>query len=132
MEQTNVRKTVVAKNVGGTSVVDEQVTTGEATDPGEFSIAKANQVVWYLAHFIAIVLFLRFTFLILGANLRGVVLFVYNVSNVFVLPFRGIFPSPQSGVSYMDTAALLGIAMYYLLAFLITQAFTLLSKRIEA
>ena len=43
-------------------------------------------------------------------------------------PFRGIFASPTTGEFYFDTAALLGIVMYYLLVFLIVKALELFSK----
>jgi len=113
MEQTNISKTTVS--------------TTEA-DPNEFTIAKLSQVLWYVGHFFAILLGLRFVFLLLGARLTGMVLFLYNVTNVLVLPFRNVFPSAKSGVSFFDSSALLGIVMYYLIVFLITKLFFLFSK----
>jgi hypothetical protein len=132
MTETQVTKTVSSQRVGGTNIKQETVASGEVMEQGEFTLAKLSQFVWYLAHFIAIILFLRFIFLLLGANMRGIVLFIYDVSNVFVLPFRGIFPSPRTGELYFDSAALLGIALYYLLAFLLAKALVLFSKNTEA
>lgn len=128
MEEVNVQKTVSARRVGNTQVVDESVVRSETADPQEFTLAKLGQIVMYLAHFIAIILGLRFVFLLLGANLRGIVLFIYNISQVFIMPFRGIFPSPTTGESYFDSAALLGIFIYYLLAFLIMKGLALFSR----
>jgi hypothetical protein len=131
METQNVTKTIQTKQVGNTAVRQEQVTAGTIVDPNEFTIAKASDVLWYFGHLIAVILGLRFAFLALGANLRGIVLFIYTISNVFVLPFRGIFPSPREGEFFFDTAALLGIVMFYLIIFLITSAIALFSKKTD-
>lgn len=129
METQNTVRTVQTKQVGNTAVRQEQVTEGIVADPNEFSIAKASQVLWYFGHLIALLLGLRFLFMALGANMRGIVLFIYNVSSVFVLPFRGIFPAPRDGQFYFDTAALLGILMFYVIIFIITSGIELLSKK---
>jgi hypothetical protein len=99
------------------------------TDHKDFGIAKTSQVIWFIAHFISILLGLRFLFLALGANITGVVAMIYNTSTIFVYPFKDIFPSPQTGQFFFDTAALLGILMYYLLAFLLIRALLLFSKK---
>lgn len=133
MEQTTrVTKTTTAQNTPNAQVVDRQVTTSVEPDSQEFTIAKSNQIIWYIAHFIAIMTALRFVFLLLGAQRTGFVSIIYALTDLFVAPFRGIFPATAEGVSYFDTASLLAILMYYLLAFLITQAIVLMSKRTEA
>ncbi|CAN5266562.1 hypothetical protein BH10PAT2_BH10PAT2_1120 [soil metagenome] len=116
MEQTNITKTTVATE----------------SDPNEFTIAKVSQILWFVGHFIAILLALRFIFLLLGARLLGIVLVLYNITSLLVLPFRGIFPSAKSGVSYFDSSALLGIVMYYLIILLITKIISLFSKNTDA
>ena len=129
MDTQNTVRTVSSKRVGNTAVQSEQVVTGTNADPHEFSLAKSSQVLWYLGHLIAIILALRFVFLALGANMTGIVLFIYNISSVFVLPFRGIFPSPRQGEFYFDTAALLAILIFYLLIWMVTSALRLFSNR---
>lgn len=131
MEQTNIKKTVQTQTDGGTKVVSENVVAQNTVDAGEFTIAKMSQVLWFLGHFVAVLLGLRFIFLLLGAKLTGIVLVIYNLTGILVLPFRGIFPSAQSGVSYFDSGALLGIVMYYLVVLLITKIISLFSQRIE-
>jgi hypothetical protein len=128
MPETTTTRTVKNQNVGDTVVQQEQLKTAETVDPQEFKLFKSAQVLWYLSHFIAIILILRFVFLLLGANLTGIVRMIYDFSSIFVIPFRGIFPSPTSGEFYFDTAALLGIAMYYLLVLIIVKALELFSK----
>ncbi len=129
MEQTNIKKTVQTQNQGNTHVVKEQVET--SADPTEFTIAKVSQIIWFVGHFFAGMLALRFLFLLLGARLTGIVLLIYNITSVLIMPFRGIFPSAQSGISYFDSAALLGIVMYYLIIALITKIISLFSQNTE-
>lgn len=128
MIETQTVRTVKNQQVGNTSVHTEQAASGVVMEKGEFTLAKLNQVFWFIGHFIATLLVLRFVFLALGANLTGIVLFIYNLTNVFVLPFRGIFPSPRAGEFFFDTAALLGIAMYYLLILLLTKILQIFSR----
>lgn len=126
-EQTTTR-TVTNQQAGDTVVQQEKLQTANTVEPQEFSLIKTAQVLWYFAHFISIVLLLRFAFLLLGANITGIVKFIYDFSSIFVLPFRGIFPTPTTGEFYFDTASLIGIAMYYLFVFLIVKALELFSK----
>lgn len=132
MTETNVQKTVQSKNLGNTQVVQETVSTSQTVDPEEFALAKISQVLWYVGHFFAILLALRFVFLMLGANITGIVAFIYNITNILVLPFRGIFPTLREGVSYFDTGALLAIVMYYLIILLLDRLIYLFSKHTEA
>ncbi|MDQ3008791.1 MAG: hypothetical protein M3Q81_04315 [bacterium] len=131
MIQTQVTRTVNTQEIPGATVQQENVTTSNQIDTQDYTLLKVNQVIWFFAHLIAGLLALRFVFLLLGANMTGIVLFIYNISSIFVLPFRGIFPAPTTGEFYMDTAALLGIALYYLLAFLLVRGLALFSRSAE-
>lgn len=112
-----------------TMVRRKKVTRGEELPEEEFALAKVNQVIWYLTHLVALLLVMRFTLLLLGASQQGIVSLIYNLSAVFVAPFRGIFPSGEAGVSYFDTATIVAIIFYYILAFIITSFIRLLSTR---
>lgn len=129
MESTRVTKTVSEGRVGNKVIQQQDVVTDTQADPQEFTILKMAQFLWYVAHVINIFLALRFVFLLLGARLTGIVLFIYNVSNVFIAPFRGVFPAAREGASYFDSAAVLGIVMYYLATFVIIQGIALFSKQ---
>jgi len=135
MPDTYVDQVKTTQQVGDTHVVREQVSTSSDADAGvktDHTIAKSSQVFWYVAHLITILLGLRFIFLLLGANMTGIVRAIYDLSSIFVAPFRGIFPAARMGESFFDSAALLAIVMYYLLAFLITKAFTLFSHSTDS
>jgi hypothetical protein len=129
MSNTEITRTVQSnRQVGGTIIQEEAVSSAQIVDKQEYGLLKTAKFLWYISHFIAIVLGLRFVFLLLGANLTGIVRIIYDLGGVFVLPFRGIFPSPTAGEFYFDSAAILGIAMYYLLVFLVVKALELFSK----
>lgn len=130
MAKTKVTRTVSNQQVGDTSIQQERVTTADEATP-DFALAKVAQFIWFVTHFIAIVLGLRFLFLVLGANMTGIVRVIYDFSSLLVLPFRGIFPSPRTGEYFFDSAAVLGILLYYLLAFILTRVLVLLSSSTE-
>jgi hypothetical protein len=90
----------------------------------------AQRVIWYIAGFIITLLVLRFVMFMLGANRdSGFVDFIYSISNVFAAPFQGIFPAPVYGQFFFDTASLVAIAVYALVAWGIAKLFTLNSTR---
>ena len=123
-----VTRTVSTRQVGAPDVVEQQTVTANGIPAEDFPLAKLEQILWFVAHFIAIVLGLRFLFLLLGARLVGIVLFIYNLSGIFVAPFRGIFPSPAAGGSYFDTASVVAVLIYYLIVFLIVKGIWLMSR----
>ena len=132
MPDTYVDQVKTTQQVGDTHVVREQVSTSSDASAGtktDHTIAKSNQIFWYLAHVIVGLLTLRFIFLLLGANRVGIVQFIYEVSGFFLMPIRGIFRTVQYGSSFFDASALVGIVLYYLLALLLTEAVALFSKR---
>ncbi|BDZ55399.1 YggT family protein [Agromyces marinus] len=58
--------------------------------------------------------------------------FVYRVSEDFMRPFRGIFPTPEIGeTGYLDVSAIFAIIMYLLLAGLVGAGIAALARRIE-
>lgn len=128
MTETQLTRTVQTQQVPGGSLQQEKVSTVRPGDAEMSAQAKIIQVIWFFAHLIAAILALRFVFLALGANMVGLVSFIYSISTFFVLPFRGIFPSPRTGEFYFDSAALLGIILYYLAAFLLVKVIGLFSK----
>lgn len=95
----------------------------------EYSLAKLNQVIWALISIIELFLVLRFMFLLTGANNVGFAAFIYNLTNIFVAPFRGIFASPAYGQTYFDTAAILAMVMWLVIGFVLTTIIRLFSTR---
>lgn len=85
-----------------------------------------SRVVWYVAGLIIALLALRVLLLLLGANRdNGFVDLIYALSGVFAAPFTGIFPTPTYGQSFFDTASVVAIVVYALIAWGIAKLFTL-------
>jgi NADH:ubiquinone oxidoreductase subunit 6 (subunit J) len=122
-------KTVLNQNVDGADVYQEEVVENTVVDPQSARISKTRQVVWFFGYLILTMISLRFIFLLLGARRIGVVDFIYDLTAVFILPFRGVFPSNQIEGSFFDSASLLALVMYYLLVYLLDQLILLFSKR---
>jgi hypothetical protein len=110
------------------SVRRETVRSSAVTDGG----VVAARVVWYIAGFIIVILALRFLLFALGANRdSGFVDFIYSISSVFVAPFQNIFPAPVYGQFFFDTASLVAMLIYGLIAWGIARLFTLNSRRTD-
>lgn len=136
METQNVRKTTVTTTAGTPApaptetVASKTVSTSE-TPANEFFVSKINQIVFAFVGIISVLLLLRFTFLLLGANQVGIVDFILALTEIFVAPFRGIFPAPSSGGSYFDTASIVAVVIYFVFAFIIGTIVNLLSSDTE-
>lgn len=117
---TEVRETNVQE--GATNVQRQTVRTAETAD----SRVVAQRVVWYIAGFILVLLALRIVLFMLGANQgSGFVDFIYAISGIFSAPFAGIFPAPTYGQFFFDTASLVAMVVYALVAWGIAKLFTL-------
>ena len=103
------------------ATVTTQVTqsTQQIASQGEVVEAKAakkNQVIWYILGILNILLALRVVFLLLGARQVGFATTLYALTNPFVAPFKGIFASAALSGAYFDSAAVLAIVIYTLVA----------------
>ncbi|MBC7764499.1 YggT family protein [Microbacteriaceae bacterium] len=130
MDQEQKTTEVRTSNVqdGATNVQRETVSTASATD----GRVVAQRVIWYIAGFIITLLAIRFVLFMLGANRdSGFVDFIYSVSGVFAAPFQNIFPAPVYGQFFFDTASLVAMAVYALVAWGIAKLFTLNSARTD-
>ncbi len=119
-QTTEVRNTEVQD--GATNVQRQTVSHSEQAD----GRVVASRVIWYIAGFIIVLLLLRIVLFLLGANQgTGFVDFIYAVSGVFAAPFSGIFPAPTYGKFFFDTASVVAIVVYALVAWGIAKLFTL-------
>jgi uncharacterized membrane protein len=110
------------------SVRRETVRSGTVTD----SRILARRVIWYIAGVIIVLLALRFLLFMLGANRdSGFVDFIYSVSAIFAAPFSGIFPAPTYGQFFFDTASLVAMLVYALIAWGLARLFTLNTSRAD-
>jgi hypothetical protein len=135
MENDTVEKTTVTRKVStpvaGEAVSTETETVAASVPKSEFMVSKTNQVIFAFIGIIALLLLLRFTFLLLGANQVGIVSFILVLTEIFIAPFRGIFPSPSSGEAYFDTASLVAIVIYFVFGFILATIINLFSSRTD-
>jgi hypothetical protein len=121
-EQATQEVRTTDNQVGGTRV-QRQTVRESATVPGSIVVKR---VVWYIAGFIIVLLALRTLLFMLGASQGSpFVDFIYSFSGIFAAPFSGIFPTPVYGEFGLDSASLVGIAVYALVAWGIASLITL-------
>jgi uncharacterized protein YggT (Ycf19 family) len=83
------------------------------------SVWTTTNVVTLIFTVLEVLLLLRFTFKLLGANSnQPLIVALYGATEPLVRPFQGIFPEPQ-GPPVLDIAALLSILFLFLVALLI-------------
>ena len=126
-EQQQTTEVRTTETQDGATNVQRQTVATEATQDGA---VVAQRVVWYIAGFIMTFLALRVLLLLLGANQGNFFVdLVYAVGGFFAAPFSGIFGSPTYGQSFFDSASVVAIVVYALLAWGIAKAFTLGGSR---
>ncbi len=120
MQETEVRETTTKD--GDSTVQRQTVARKDHISP----IVVAQRVVWFIIGLICIIIALRFTFLLLGAN-RGADLtgFIYSFSDPFVAPFVGIFGEPVYGKSVFEISSVLAIVIYLLIGWGIAKLLTI-------
>jgi uncharacterized protein YggT (Ycf19 family) len=82
-------------------------------------VVAVTRVMTLIFTVLEVLLFLRFTLKLLGANIgQPLVNGLYGITEPLVRPFQGIFPEPRAGV-VIDIAALMAIVFLFLVAALI-------------
>ncbi len=91
------------------------------------AIFRTYQVLWYILGVIETLLLLRFLFKVLGASTASpFVMFLYDLSGVFVAPFAGMFRVETYGQSAIEWSALIAMLMYALITYGIVYLFQLI------
>jgi len=94
----------------------ENSTTTEVTTTRPAYSLRAEQAVWLVAGVVDALLAIRFVFKLLGASTQAsFVTFIYDLTQVFVAPFHGIFNTVASGRSVFEPESLVAIAIYSLI-----------------
>jgi hypothetical protein len=94
----------------------ENVTTTEVTTVRPAASMRAEQAVWLVAGVIDALLIIRFVFKLLAASTQAsFVRFIYDISQVLVNPFHGIFNTAASGRLVFEPESLVAIAIYSLI-----------------
>jgi hypothetical protein len=79
--------------------------------------ARITNITYFVLGVLEVILLLRLLLRLLGANeASGFVMFIYNLSHIFVAPFNGIFNDQALGRSVFETSTLVAMIVYALLA----------------
>lgn len=120
---TEVERTETPTRERESVVVREDTTVSSNT--------LVRRAIWYIIGFINILLLLRIVLLLLAANREnGFVSFIYTVSELFAMPFYGIFSyTPAYGSSVFEVSSAFAIFIYLLIGWGITKLLTLGASR---
>ncbi len=111
------------------SVSRSQVHT-EVRSPIEAVMAR---VVWFVFGAIEILIAIRFTLILLGANAEaGFVRLIYGISGIFMAPFVAVFGTDTVSGATFEWSALVAIAVYALIAWGIVALIHAVSPRSHA
>jgi uncharacterized protein YggT (Ycf19 family) len=79
--------------------------------------ARTQRIITYVFTTICVLLVIRFLLLLFGASQAApIVSALYALTLPFVLPFQGIFGQPSVGASVVETASMVAVPSYALLA----------------
>ena len=79
--------------------------------------AWISRVVYFVLGVVEVILLLRLIFRLLGANESSAfVMFLYNLSHIFVGPFNGIFNDQALGRSVFEISTVVAMIVYALIA----------------
>lgn len=97
----------------------------------EYVAARARQIIYLVLGILETFLVLRFALKLLAANPEaGFSSFIYALTEPFVAPFNGVFPTPQTQGAILDLATVLAMIVYILLAWgAVSVIYTLVNRR---
>jgi hypothetical protein len=79
--------------------------------------ARITNITYFVLGVLEVILLLRLLLRLLGANeASDFVMFIYNLSHIFVAPFNGIFNDQALGRSVFELSTLIAMLIYALLA----------------
>ena len=88
---------------------------------------KMVQTVYLIFGVMIALIAIRFVLQALGADPRaGFAQFIFAMTNWLVAPFHGLFGAPAAGAAVLDTAAIVAMVVYALLAWVIAKALWLM------
>lgn len=122
-----------------TDIITKKEVTVTAGTPPEQKVESsqtANYVIYFILGIIEIILAFRFVFKLTGANpVTGFVDLTYSLSQLFVLPFVGIFPRATTAgavtTAIFEPSTLVAMAVYAVIAWGIAQLIVILSGKIQ-
>jgi uncharacterized protein YggT (Ycf19 family) len=101
--------------------VQQVTTTQEDNGRGQRQFTfQATQLVWLLFGLLEGLLVLRIFLKLIGANAESpFASLLYNVTNLFLVPFAGLTATPAAGGMVLEISTLIAIVVYALVAWLV-------------
>jgi hypothetical protein len=91
-------------------------TTTETTTVRPPYSVRAEQAVWLITGIVTTLLIIRFAFKLLAASTQAsFVTFIYDLTQVFVAPFHGIFNTAANGRNVFEPESVVAIVIYLLI-----------------
>lgn len=117
MARRIVRETVVEDG----TVVRSHADVHNAEEKAR-SYSAFDQFVYLIFGIVNMLLLIRFVFRLAGANpVAPIVQFIYELTNIFMAPFRFIFPTNVVAGAAFEWSVLVAIFFYALFAWIITR-----------
>jgi uncharacterized protein YggT (Ycf19 family) len=92
--------------------------------------ARKYAIVYYILNIVEALLVIRFVLKLLGASPNaGFTSGMYAITEPFVMPFRGIFPTPSASGSTLEWSTIIAMIIYALVAYGIVQLLRLMNAR---
>lgn len=120
MPDETVERTTIKSEDPITNTATTRTVVSRSGALGDFFVSKTNQVIFTIVAIIDLLVLLRLILLLLGANRVGVVNFIVSLTNIFVAPFMGVFPSPTVEGAYLETASLMAIILWAVLGYILS------------
>jgi hypothetical protein len=91
-------------------------TTTETTSVRPAYSVRSEQAVWLVTGIVTALLIIRFVFKLLAASTQAsFVTFIYDLTQLFVAPFHGIFNTAANGHNVFEPESVVAIAIYLLI-----------------
>lgn len=120
MPDETVSRTTVSSQDPVTNTATTKTVVSRNGAFADFFVSKTNQVIFSIIAIIDLLILLRLIFLLLGANRVGIVNFILNLTQIFVAPFMGIFPSPSVEGAYLETASIMAIIIWAVFGYILS------------
>lgn len=127
-ERVTTQRTVAGPASPAAHVQESQVYTEDPYAPRRARAFRIEQAIYLVFGILEGLLAIRFVLHLLGANPQsGFASFIYGITAPFMAPFAGVFGQPAVGGSVIEWNALVAIAAYALLAWVLAKIASLIA-----
>jgi YggT family protein len=105
----------------------------DTDDSHDVGLTKMQQLVYLLFGILNGLLVIRFVLVLFGANpLNTFASFIYDITNPFVAPFRGLFGySSNTSAAHLEVETIVAVIVYSLLAYVVVRIIGLGKRHVE-